>query len=127
LWLIFAKFRSTRSKVKVTKVNAVVPVKIHFSVDDATMHIHWQDGCESVLPLERVRRLCPCAVCEGRRSEDDGLQMITADQMASTAVVERVQKVGRYAVQIVWEDGHDSGIYTYAYLRQLDDDRPFEE
>ena len=53
--------------------------------------------------------------------------MITADQMASTAVVERVQKVGRYAVQIVWEDGHDSGIYTYAYLRQLDDDRPFEE
>ena len=101
-------------------MNPVIPEKIHVSVEDATMHILWRDENESVLPLDLLRRRCPCAVCEGNREEEDGLHVITVDQMGATAEVERIQKVGRYAIQIVWKDGHDSGIYTYSFLRQLE-------
>lgn len=45
--------------------------------------------------------------------------MITPEQLGATAEIEKIIRVGRYAVQIVWSDGHDSGIYTYDYLRSL--------
>jgi len=70
----------------------------------------WGDGHESYIPMETLRRHCPCTFCKDRSSEpagDDG------------TTIARLVPVGAYAVQIVWSDGHDSGIHTYESLRRL--------
>jgi len=85
------------------------------------MELVWQDDVRQEIRLEDLRRLCPCALCEGSRLEQDSdaLHIITADEMQATAGVGEITPVGRYAIQIRWDDGHDTGIYTYKYLRTL--------
>ena len=85
------------------------------------MHLEWGDGLKQELRLARLRQLCPCAVCEGNRfgQADDDLHVITTDQLSATAGVREILPVGRYAIQVLWDDGHDSGIYTYGYLKSL--------
>ena len=90
------------------------------------MVLVWDDTTSQEIRLADLRRLCPCALCEGNRmgQEADGLHMITADEMTATAGVNEVLPVGRYAIQIRWDDGHDTGIYTYTYLRSLGTETP---
>jgi DUF971 family protein len=80
--------------------------------------IAWADGHESYLPLDRLRRECPCATCRGEAEKDAAagpLRVIRAS--AGSATVARIVPVGTYALQIVWADGHDGGLYTYELLR----------
>ncbi len=83
----------------------------------------WQDGHESLLSQERLRRACPCANCRG---EPDllGRRLMPANKTALTAQSYRLsglKPVGNYALQLFWADGHSTGIYTYDYLRSLCD------
>ena len=81
--------------------------------------IAWNDGIESYLPLEQLRRACPCASCGG---EPDVLGHVVRPHVSYTpASFELVgwQFVGGYAVQPRWADGHNTGIYSYQYLRRL--------
>jgi DUF971 family protein len=81
--------------------------------------IAWADGHESYLPLGRLRSECPCATCRARTESDRsaGPLRVLAPEPARSASVARVVPVGAYAIQIVWADGHDAGIYTYDLLR----------
>lgn len=100
--------------------------KIDVLREKGTMSILWTDETRQELGLDDLRRLCPCAVCEANRMAQDsnGLHMISSDaQHASSDVVE-ITPVGRYAIQIRWEDGHDTGIYTYEFLRSLGEASP---
>jgi DUF971 family protein len=45
--------------------------------------------------------------------------MISPDELNASAAISDVVPVGRYAIQIRWQDGHDTGIYTYDFLRAL--------
>ena len=94
---------------------------IEVSRDRGTMGLSWDDGLSQEVRLDDLRRLCPCAVCEGNRAAQttDKLHMITADELGASDGVRDVIPVGRYAIQIRWEDGHDTGIFTYKYLRSL--------
>jgi DUF971 family protein len=81
--------------------------------------IHWSDGMESYLPLEFLRRACPCAACGG---EPDVLGNISRPEVSyndRSFMLAGFQIVGGYAVQPRWGDGHDTGIYSFAYLRRL--------
>lgn len=81
--------------------------------------ISWSDGTESYLPLERLRRACPCASCGG---EPDVLGNILRPDVSYTAQSFELRSwelVGGYAVQPVWSDGHRTGIYSYQYLKRL--------
>jgi len=81
--------------------------------------IAWSDGAESYLPLEALRRACPCAACGG---EPDVLGQVArphVDYTAESFVLRGCQAVGGYALQPAWGDGHGSGLYTFAYLRRL--------
>ena len=81
--------------------------------------IAWSDGRESYLPLERFRRACPCAMCGG---EPDVLGNISRPDVSYTpASFELVgwQLVGGYALQPRWADGHNTGLYSFQYLRRL--------
>ena len=79
----------------------------------------WADGAESFLPLERLRRACPCASCGG---EPDVLGNISRpDVNYSDKSFELVgwQLIGGYALQPRWGDGHSTGLYSFQYLRRL--------
>src|SRR6266481_9787842 len=81
--------------------------------------IHWSDGAESFLKLEMLRRVCPCAACGG---EPDVLGHIARPHVSYTdKSFELVgfDLVGGYALQPRWTDGHNTGIYSFTYLRRL--------
>ncbi|MEI8310014.1 MAG: DUF971 domain-containing protein [Verrucomicrobiota bacterium] len=81
--------------------------------------VAWSDGLESYLPLEALRRKCPCAACAGE-PDVTGL-VIKPPQNLVKGSFELVgwQTVGGYAIQPRWGDGHNSGLYTYSFLRSL--------
>ena len=81
--------------------------------------IQWKDGVESYLPLERLRRACPCATCGG---EPDVLGNISRPNVSYTpSSFELVgwELIGGYALQPRWADGHSTGLYSFQYLRRL--------
>ena len=81
--------------------------------------IAWSDGLESYLPIEALRRNCPCAVCAG---EPDVTGMVVKPRQEhgpKSFELLSWQTVGGYAIQPRWGDGHDTGLYSYAYLRTL--------
>jgi DUF971 family protein len=84
------------------------------------MAVKWDDGGENFIPLEKLRRSCPCADCKG---ETDILGNVYKgpDRMLTTKAFElvRLVGVGGYAIQPVWADGHSTGIYSFDYLKGL--------
>ena len=82
--------------------------------------IKWDDGGESFVTLEKLRRACPCAGCKGEVDALGNLHKgpdIPLTPAAFTIV--RVLPVGGYAVQPVWADGHATGLFAYDYLRRV--------
>lgn len=87
-------------------------------VGDAALRIVWADGHESVYPWAVLRAQCPCAVC--KPYEAMGAPRPVAPQAVSPGVrPTQITPVGRYALHLVWSDGHTTGIYAFDYLRQL--------
>jgi DUF971 family protein len=82
--------------------------------------IKWDDGGESFIQLERLRRACPCAGCKGEVDVMGNLYKNPDRPYAPTAFqLVRIMPVGGYALQPMWADGHSSGIYSFEYLRRL--------
>ena len=86
--------------------------------------VRWDDGSESFIPLERLRRACPCAGCKG---EMDILGNVykNPEKPLSPAAFElvKIAGVGGYAIQPVWADGHNSGIFSFDYLKRVADEK----
>jgi DUF971 family protein len=82
--------------------------------------IKWDDGGESFIPLERLRRCCPCAGCKGE-SDIMGNVYKNPQQPLSAGAFElkRIDAVGGYAIQPVWADGHATGIFSFDYLKRV--------
>jgi DUF971 family protein len=82
--------------------------------------IKWDDGSESFLPLERLRQHCPCAGCKGEVDVMGNLYKNPPQPLAPNAFqLSKLLRVGTYAVQPVWADGHATGIYSFEYLRRM--------
>lgn len=78
--------------------------------------IFWHDGAEIVYPARLLRLECPCAVCVDELTGEKRLKDGSIPEDVHPAGIE---PVGRYAMQIFWSDGHNTGIYTWEYLRRL--------
>jgi len=81
--------------------------------------IQWNDGTESYLDLQLLRRACPCAACGG---EPDVLRNIMRPNVSyseNSFDLAGFEIVGGYAIQPRWADGHATGIYSFQYLRRL--------
>ena len=103
-----------------------IPTSIDVRRDAGELRITWADGTVQSLSLRDIRRACPCAECadETRRAEQEGgLHMLTGREETASENVVDVSPVGRYAIQILWDDGHNTGIYTFGRLRQLGERR----
>jgi DUF971 family protein len=84
--------------------------------------VKWEDGTESFIPLEKLRRACPCAGCKGEMDILGNVYRAPDKPYAPNAFqVTRVGMVGGYAVQPLWADGHGTGLYTFDYLRRVAD------
>jgi len=78
--------------------------------------IRWADGRESVYDVRSLRLACACARCV---DEWSGEAKLVAASVPDDVHPLRIRSVGRYAIQIDWSDGHDSGIYPFRRLREL--------
>ena len=93
------------------------------------LQIEWNDGYSSTFPLDQLREACPCAVCRGGHEfmgrEHDPL--LIEIKPARSYQITGAEIAGNYALRLSWDDGHDSGIYSWDYLRRLDTNIPQEE
>ena len=82
--------------------------------DDRTLKIVWDDGTERLYDVVSLRRNCPCAACVEQKSA-------AADKIKTDDHVRPVEirSVGRYALLIVFSDGHRTGIYSFEALRKF--------
>jgi DUF971 family protein len=82
--------------------------------------IKWDNGSESFIPLETLRRYCPCAGCKGE-TDIMGNVYKKPETVLSPKAFEliRFSVVGGYAIQPVWADGHATGIYSFDYLKRV--------
>jgi len=85
--------------------------------------ISWGNGHESLLAFAMLRDNCPCANCRGEPDLLGRLHMPESQAPRNKAGdnLAGMQPVGRYGLQLIWGDGHNTGIYTFDYLRQLCD------
>ena len=93
------------------------PTDIAISRQQAACVITWSDGSSSNMSLVALRQECPCALCNEQRSASSSLMVLNGPP--PSAELAGVELVGGYAVRFRWADGHDTGIYSYDYLRRL--------
>ncbi len=78
------------------------------------------DGHQSLYPFAYLRDACPCAACGSKPSHGTtGPQQPTLPLYRKTPKPRNVEHVGQYALQVMWNDGHDTGIYSFDYLREI--------
>lgn len=84
----------------------------------AELAIDWADGHSGRHNLVTLRKYCPCASCKLDAESGEPstlLPIITQGQYD----LKSIEKVGNYALQLGWGDGHRTGIFTFDYLRQI--------
>ncbi len=87
---------------------------------DGGLRVVWDDEHVSVYPLPLLRQACPCAGCKGEVLF--GKVYMPAKMpvfMPGMYELAALNPVGQYAVQAYWKDGHDTGIYSWEYLRGI--------
>jgi len=83
------------------------------------MEITWEGGHHSSYSGERLRWACPCAECRGEAGAPGRLSRVKTLPDEELRIHD-VTLVGQYALQIGFESGHNTGLYTFAYLRGLE-------
>jgi DUF971 family protein len=84
--------------------------------NDSEISISWSDEAETKYNAADLRRACPCAGCI---NEWTGEKMLKAETVADDLSFSSISIVGRYALNFHFSDGHDTGIYSFDYLRKL--------
>jgi DUF971 family protein len=83
--------------------------------------IDWNDGVRTFVSWADLRKQCPCATCIDERAKPPNPLRILSDRELAAGTPAPVQMLARgyYAYQIIWNDGHDTGIYSLELLREL--------
>lgn len=98
---------------------------------DRGLTVEWADGATSYYSISLLRRLSPSAEARQLREEmkKNPLTVLPASASLSGGPLTALgaELVGNYALRIRFSDGHDTGIYTWEYLRSIDPDGPKRE
>jgi DUF971 family protein len=89
-------------------------VEIMLRTRSRVLEVAFDDGARFRLPFEYLRVHSPSAEVKGHGPGQEVL--VTGKQDVG---IRAVEPVGQYAVKLVFDDGHDSGLYTWKYLREL--------
>lgn len=107
-----------------------VPVQIK-RISSSELQVLWSDGLQQTISSETLRKNCPCAFCREKRGDESHSKPIIGSgkkkmslkiiehSLATEISMEKIWAVGTYAIGIKWGDGHDDGIYSYEFLKQL--------
>jgi DUF971 family protein len=96
----------------------VRPVEIRLKRAEKLLELTFDDGNTFRLPAELLRVESPSAEVQGHSPEQR--QLVSG---AAQVGISRLEQVGNYAIRIVFDDGHDTGLYTWSYLHELGRDR----
>jgi DUF971 family protein len=100
--------------------DATRPVRLAASSPDQALTAEWADGHVSVYSYEGLRRACPCAECRGHENMGAPVDPVVFHLPSlMTYGVAELRPAGHYALQIVWEDGHASGLWRWDVLRAI--------
>jgi DUF971 family protein len=88
---------------------------------DDRLYIEWSDGRQGAITWDALRAACPCASCrEERDKPPDPFRVLSPKELeAGPPRPASMSPVGYYAYKVVWNDGHDTGIFTLENLREL--------
>ena len=87
------------------------------------MEITWEGGDRTEYSGEQLRWACPCAECRGEAGSTGRLSRV--DRLSDDELrIKDVTLVGQYALQIAFESGHATGLYTFPLLRRLGETTP---
>ncbi len=90
------------------------PTEIRLKQAERLLEVSFEDGASFRLPAEYLRVESPSAEVQGHGPSQK--QIIGG---CARVGIERLEPIGHYAVRIVFDDGHDTGIFSWRYLRQL--------
>lgn len=97
---------------------AATPTKIILHRKSRTLEVGWDDGVAYLLPCELLRVYSPSAEVRGHTPEQ--AKLVTGKRFVG---ISRLEQVGSYAVRPYFDDGHDTGLYTWELLRDLGENR----
>ena len=108
-------------------LDARTPLKIRVKKTEGTgVEVDWKDGHRSRWSFAWLRNACPCATCHEEREKDGRAPGVAKPKpQALLAMYEAPPRpleatpVGNYALRFKWNDGHQSGIYSWEYLRRV--------
>lgn len=95
------------------------PVELRLLPGKQVLEIDYDDGARFSLPAEYLRVESPSAEVQGHGPGQKRLP-----RGKSEVRILAIDRVGRYAVRLRFDDGHDTGLYTWPYLRQLGEEQP---
>jgi DUF971 family protein len=90
------------------------PTEIRLQKGSRRLRVSFADGMAFELPFEYLRVHSPSAEVKGHGPGQEVLQTGKED-----VVVSGIEPIGHYAIRLLFDDGHDSGLYTWKYLREL--------
>jgi DUF971 family protein len=100
------------------------PVEIAVTPERA-LAVRWDDGHETVVPINALRDFCPCATCRQARKERAAEKAAGAKRrtlnvlgVATRYEIAGLEHVGNYALGVSWKDDHRS-IFAYDYLSEI--------
>lgn len=94
--------------------NAPWPAELRLKSAEKVLEVAFEDGARFRLPAEYLRVESPSAEVQGHGPGQKQLVHGRAD-----VGIRAVEPVGNYAVRLVFDDGHDTGIYSWRYLHEL--------
>ena len=106
---------------------ATTPAKVRVDKSGGTgVAIDWKDGHISAWDFKWLRWACPCALCNEEREQTGRAVGVEKPKAGGPLVLYEapprpleVTPVGKYAIRFKWSDGHESGIYSWEYLRRV--------
>lgn len=94
------------------------PSELRLDKDKRVLTVTFDDGQSFTLPAELLRVLSPSAEVQGHSEA----QRVTVAGKQAVGIV-RIEPVGNYAVRVVFDDGHDTGLFVWDYLRELGENK----
>jgi len=94
------------------------PARFDYDNRGRALLITWSDGQTLPIAFATLRRACPCAECIGEGGLA-GRFATRPELVAGEDELADIALVGRYGLNVVWADGHRTGIYTFEKLRDL--------
>jgi DUF971 family protein len=90
------------------------PLSLTLRTRSRVLAVSFSDGTQFELPFEYLRVYSPSAEVRGHGPGQETLQI-----GKHNVQITKIEPVGRYAVRLIFDDGHDTGLYTWSYLHEL--------